>query len=79
MKKYIVVKGGAGFVGSNLIKYLLLKTKKKFTIADNNEMRFYEKGSVTDDFFGGGRKRKSVRKTRRKNRKHKKTRKYKKN
>jgi hypothetical protein len=31
MKKYIVVKGGAGFGGSNLIKYLLLKTKKKFT------------------------------------------------
>jgi hypothetical protein len=55
------------------------KTKKKLTFADNNEMRFYEKGSVTDDFFGGGRKRKSVRKTRRKNRKHKKTRKYKKN
>ena len=55
------------------------KTKKKFTIADNNEMRFYEKGSVYNDFFGGGRKRKSVRKTRRKNRKHKKTRKYKKN
>jgi len=51
------------------------KTKKKFTIADYNDMRFYEKGSETDDFFGGGRKRKSVRK----NRKHKKTRKYKKN
>ena len=28
MKKTIVVTGGAGFVGSNLIEYLLLKEKK---------------------------------------------------
>ena len=55
------------------------KTKKKFEFADNNELRFYEKGSVTNDFFGGRGKRKRIRKTRRKNRKHKKTRKYKKN
>ena len=55
------------------------KTKKKFEFADNNELRFYEKGSVYNDFFGGRGKRKHVCKTRRKNRKHKKTRKYKKN
>ena len=30
MKNLIVVTGGAGFVGSNLIKLLLKKTKKKF-------------------------------------------------
>jgi hypothetical protein len=52
---------------------------KKLTFADYNDMRFYEKESETNRFFGGGRKRKSVRKTRRKNRKNKKTRKYKKN
>ena len=29
MKKYIIVTGGAGFVGSNLIQLLLKKTNKK--------------------------------------------------
>lgn len=58
------------------------KTKKKLTFADDkNERRFYEIGSGTKDFFGGGGgggKRNRIRKTRRKNRKHKKTRRYKK-
>jgi len=35
MKMYIVVTGGAGFVGSNLIKYLLLKTKLNIISLDN--------------------------------------------
>ena len=35
MKRYIVVTGGAGFVGSNLIKYLLLKTKNNIISLDN--------------------------------------------
>jgi len=35
MKKYIVVTGGAGFVGSNLIKLLLNKTKYKIISLDN--------------------------------------------
>ena len=35
MKKYIVVTGGAGFVGSNLIKLLLDKTKYKIISIDN--------------------------------------------
>jgi len=35
MKKFIVVTGGAGFVGSNLIKYLLLKTNQKIISLDN--------------------------------------------
>jgi UDP-glucose 4-epimerase len=35
MKKYIVVTGGAGFVGSNLIELLLKKTNKKILSIDN--------------------------------------------
>ena len=41
MKEYIVVTGGAGFVGSNLIKFLLQKTKDKIISLDN-----YSTGSV---------------------------------
>ena len=35
MKKNIVITGGAGFVGSNLIKYLLKKTKYDIISLDN--------------------------------------------
>ena len=35
MKNIIIVTGGAGFVGSNLIKFLLKKTKKKIVSLDN--------------------------------------------
>ena len=35
MKKLILVTGGAGFVGSNLIKYLLIKTKYNILSIDN--------------------------------------------
>ena len=35
MKKKIVITGGAGFVGSNLIKYLLKKTKYNLISVDN--------------------------------------------
>ena len=35
MKNFIVVTGGAGFVGSNLIELLLSKTKKKIISLDN--------------------------------------------
>ena len=35
MKNYIIVTGGAGFVGSNLIEYLLTKTKKNIISLDN--------------------------------------------
>ena len=37
MKKYIVVTGGAGFVGSNLIELLLKKTNK-FIIEKNTDI-----------------------------------------
>jgi len=35
MKKYIIVTGGAGFIGSNLIKLLLQKTNNKIISIDN--------------------------------------------
>ena len=35
MKKIIIVTGGAGFIGSNLIKLLLFKTKNKIISLDN--------------------------------------------
>ena len=35
MKKYIIITGGAGFVGSNLIELLLKKTKKNIISLDN--------------------------------------------
>jgi UDP-glucose 4-epimerase len=35
MKNLIIVTGGAGFVGSNLIKLLLKRTNKKIISVDN--------------------------------------------
>ena len=35
MKNYILITGGAGFVGSNLIKELILKTRFKIISLDN--------------------------------------------
>ena len=45
MKNIIVVTGGAGFVGSNLIHYMLKKTKKKIISIDN-----YSTGLKTNHF-----------------------------
>jgi len=35
LKKIIVVTGGAGFVGTNLIKFLIKKTNYKIVSVDN--------------------------------------------
>ena len=35
MKKIIIVTGGAGFVGANLIEYLIKKTKFNIISIDN--------------------------------------------
>ena len=35
MKKYLVVTGGSGFIGSNLIEFLLLKTNYQIISIDN--------------------------------------------
>ena len=35
MKNIIVITGGAGFIGSNLIKFLIKKTKYKIVSIDN--------------------------------------------
>jgi len=45
MKKYIVVTGGAGFVGSNLIEFLIKKTKYTIISLDN-----YSTGSSKNHF-----------------------------
>ncbi len=61
MKNIIVVTGGAGFVGSNLIEFFLKKTKFKFLSLDNystgtknnhikNKRVKYIKGSSKDIF-----------------------------
>ena len=43
MKNHIVVTGGAGFIGSNLIKLLLKKTKKEIISLDN-----YSSGKISN-------------------------------
>ena len=40
MKKILVVTGGAGFVGSNLISFLIKKTKYKIISIDNYSSGF---------------------------------------
>ena len=47
MKNLIIVTGGAGFVGSNLIKSLLKKTNKKIISLDNYSSG-YKKNHIKD-------------------------------
>jgi len=44
MKKFIVITGGAGFVGSNLIEYLIKKTEFKIISLDN-----YSTGTIKNN------------------------------
>ena len=46
MKNFILVTGGAGFVGSNLIRFLIKKTNKKIISLDN-----YSSGSKKNHIF----------------------------
>ena len=48
MKNLIIVTGGAGFVGSNLIKSLLIKTNKKI-ISLVNYLSGNKKNHIKDD------------------------------
>ena len=61
MKNHIVITGGAGFVGSNLIEHLIKKTKYKIVSLDNyssgsrknhikNSRVKYLKGNTKDIF-----------------------------
>jgi UDP-glucose 4-epimerase len=45
MKNIIVITGGAGFIGSNLIKFLIKKTKYKLVSIDN-----YSTGSIKNHY-----------------------------
>ena len=40
MKKYIIITGGAGFVGANLIEYLIKKTQLNIISIDNYSSGF---------------------------------------
>ena len=56
-KKYIVVTGGAGFVGTNLIELLLKKTKYKIISIDNyssgSKQHHIKKGAIILFAFRG--------------------------
>ena len=48
MKNLIIVTGGAGFIGSNLINLFLNRTKKKIISLDN-----YSTGKLKNHFLNG--------------------------